>query len=52
MVIGPYSTDYRPSNDADQRAAEINGTAICNHARGQSNASQGAVRTAVLREEA
>jgi len=24
MAIGPYATDYRPSNDADKRAAETN----------------------------
>ena len=50
------ATDYRPSNDADQRVAETSGTAICNRVEGQSsdesNASQGAVRTAVLRKEA
>jgi len=43
-------------NDADQRVAETSGTAICNRAEGQSsdesNASQGAMRTAVLRKEA
>jgi len=49
IALGPYATDCRPSSDVDQRAAETNGTAICNHAEGQSsnesNASQGAVRT-------
>jgi len=53
MAIGPYAIDYKPSNDADQRVAETSGTAICNRAEGQSsdesNVSQGAVRTAVLR---
>jgi len=53
IAIGPYAIDYKPSNDADQRVAETSGTAICNRAEGQSsdesNVSQGAVRTAVLR---
>jgi len=31
------ATDYRPSNDADQRVAETSGTAICNHAEHQSS---------------
>ena len=50
------ATDYTPSNDADQRVAEISGTAICNRVEGQgsheSNTSQVAVRTTVPRKEA
>jgi len=37
MAIGTNATDYRSSNDADKRAAETNGTAICNRAEGQSS---------------
>ena len=56
MAIGPYATDYRPSNNADQKVAETSGTAICNQAVGQSydesTVSQGAVHTAMLSKEA
>ena len=56
MAIGPYAIDYRLSNDVDQRVAETSGIAICNRAVGrsydESNASQSAVHTAVLRKKA